>query len=142
MVSDYRLDGWSLILGRGKDFSSPIWGSLSLLSAVLSLEVKHGWGVKLTIYPSLLQRSRMSMSYTFCPQMRSWHIVGQLCFTEICTKEKVKLSQRHIDNAEVKSDTLLVLVLNEIIQINLNHRVCSSTVLVYFVLHGTCLLNV
>jgi hypothetical protein len=76
IVSDYGLDNRGLITDRQRIFllasaSRPALGPnqtpVQWVPGVLSLGVKHGWGVTLTTHPHLVLRSRMSRSYTSFP---------------------------------------------------------------------------
>jgi drug/metabolite transporter (DMT)-like permease len=76
-VSGYGLDDWVIKVrfpAEARDFSSnpcpdQLWGPPSLLynayQGVLSLGLKHSWGVMLTTQPHLV--SRKSRSYTSSP---------------------------------------------------------------------------
>jgi hypothetical protein len=89
-VSDYGLDDQGLIPSKGKGFCfqplrpDQLWGPPNLPSngyqGVLPPWVKCGWGVTLTTHPHLVQRSRMSRSYTSSPPKRL-HEVQQDSFT-------------------------------------------------------------
>jgi hypothetical protein len=76
VVSDYMLDEWGSVPGRGKRlFLYPLcpdrlWGPPNLLHngyRVLSPGVKRGRSVTLTTHPHLVPRSIMSRSYIHLP---------------------------------------------------------------------------
>jgi hypothetical protein len=78
-VYDYRLDDRSSIPGRGKGFFvysvsrpalRPTQPPFQWIPGVLSLEVKRGRSVTLTIHSHLVPRSGMSRSYTSSPPWR------------------------------------------------------------------------
>lgn len=82
IVSNYRLDEQSLILSRGKQFSSslcvqtrlkPTYPLIQWVWGVLSPVVKHGWGVMLSTQPHLVHKSIMSTRLTFLyPVVTAW----------------------------------------------------------------------
>jgi hypothetical protein len=61
--------------------------SYPMSTGVLSLGVKHGWGMTLTTHPHLVLRSRMSRSYT--PPNTSMACSGTACLSQEC--ESVRL---------------------------------------------------
>jgi hypothetical protein len=76
IVSDYRLDDWGSIPGRGYDFSSSLCVQTSSEAHPASCPVgtagsipgvKRGWVVMLTTHPHLAPRSGTSRSYTSLP---------------------------------------------------------------------------
>jgi hypothetical protein len=79
-----RFDLWH----RRKDLSSSLCGHTGSgtrpASSFLSPGLKRGRGVKVDTHPNLVQRSRMSRSYTSSPPWRFMAVPGQICFTLLC----------------------------------------------------------
>jgi hypothetical protein len=117
IVSNYRLDNQASIPSRDKAFFSLASVSSSALRTtqppiqcvleVLSLGVKHCWGVTLTTHLHLVPGSRMSRSYTFSSPCCLHGVAGQL-FIKIVFNVKMKSTIKTLPAEEVILKQIIV----------------------------------